>query len=236
MPPHSIFKEPSPSPPHDGSNESSTPMRRRQCSKHNVHIQEDVLVQNIPSRDDLSEEDKLRVWYSAQEMERSLNECKETVIAMQSGTPLMDSDSEFTSRGLEYMTADGLDITTSSQDAVTIVLEEQQRQLSEGVFEVEMLACSMGGISKHRLRIAHLVGMQDARGVYGDGNFKLDGNARGMGSKSKSFSNSSKRESRARGLARNGSTGAIMERTRRLRGSRGPRTLERASFAKSLVC
>jgi hypothetical protein len=232
MPPHSSLKEPSPSPPHDDSNESSTPTRRRQRSKHNVNITADVLVQNIPSRDDLSEEEKLRVWYSVQEMERSLNECKETIIAMQSGTPLMDSDSEVTSRGLEYMTADGLDITTSSQGAVKLVLEEQQRQLSEGVFEAEMLACSMGGISKHRLRIAHLVGMQDARGVYGDGNFKSDGNARGMGSKSKSFSNNTKREPRARGVARNGSAGAIMERTRRLRGSRGPKTLER----KSIVC
>jgi hypothetical protein len=91
-----------------------------------------------------------------------------------------------------------------------------------------MLACSVGGISKHRLRIAHLAGMKDARGVYGDGNFKSDGNARGMSSKSKSFSN--RPEPRARGVTRNGSTGAIMERTRRLRGSRGPRALERASL------
>jgi hypothetical protein len=220
MPPHSIFKEPLPQ--QDDSDESSPPTRRRQRSEHNVTITDEVHVQNIPCRADLSEEDKIGVWYTVQEIQRSLNECKETVIAMQSGVPMMDSDSEVTSRGLEYMTVDGFDITTSSLGAVKILLEEQERQRSEGVFEADMLACSVGGISKHRLRIAHLAGMKDARAVYGDGNFKSDGNARGVGDKSKSFSEKSKREPRSRGVARNGSTGAIMEQTRRRRGSRGP--------------
>ena len=217
MPPHSIYKEPSPT---EGEDSPSNHTRRRVRPKYNVNITSNVEFRGIERIEDIAEEDKLLVWYSSKEIQRSIDECKATVIAMQSGMPLMDDDGDqVTSRGLEYMTADGFDITSSSLDSVKIVLEEQQRQKSEGIFpDMELLACSVEGISKHRLRVAHLAGMKDARGVYGEGNFKCDSR---LGERSKSFTG--RRESRReRGVNRTSSSGAIIERTRRRRGSRGP--------------
>jgi hypothetical protein len=135
-----------------------------------------------------------------------------------------DDDQETTTRGLEYMTVSGFDITASSLDAVKIILEEQKRQRDAGEpYNAELFACAVGGISRHRGRIAHLAGMKDARGVYGDGNFKTD---RPAPKTSNSFNGTTRREPRRGQLRHSESGGTMLERmeqARRLRGSRGPR-------------
>ena len=158
-----------------------------------------------------------------------MREATQTVVAMNHGVPLVDDDSEFTSRGLEYMTPDGFDITTSSLDVVKLVLEEQTRQRDEpeynGELDTDLLAATVGGVSRHRSRIAHLAAMKDARGVYGEGNFKLDplaveASAANMPIRSRSF-DGRRREPRRGMLKATGSMGAAAEKTRRRRGSRG---------------
>ena len=62
------------------------------------------------------------IWFTQQEIDQTIKVCQDTVQCMQDGIPLADEDSEFTTRGLEYMTTSGFDIATSSLDAVKTVL------------------------------------------------------------------------------------------------------------------
>jgi hypothetical protein len=171
----------------------------------------------IPHYKDMALDERNSVWYSKKELDRTLNECKETVRTMEDGILMADDDQEATTRGLEYMTASGFDTTASRWGAVKIVLEEQTRQREAGEpYDAELLSAAVGGISRHRGRIAHLAGMKDARGVYGDGNFKTDV------PDSSNSSQASKREPRRGRLQASSSGGALMDQTRRRRGSRGP--------------
>jgi hypothetical protein len=172
---------------------------------------------------DVAADAEASVWYSPAELEDTMRECRETVRQMRGGgVPLSDGDDEgnqLSSRGLEYCTPDGFDITTSSHDVVKLILEEQQRQKENGVVDPEMLAAAAGGISRHRSRIAHLAGMRDARVVYGsDRQWTTAGN---MGVPTRGGSLNSKREPRRGRLGRSGSLGAMEEQVRRRRGSRG---------------
>ncbi|KAL3902746.1 MAG: hypothetical protein SGARI_005691 [Bacillariaceae sp.] len=151
---------------------------------------------------------------------------------MQVGIPLCgdtadnNPDAEFTSRGLEYCTPDGFDITTSSLDVVKLILEEQERQQQAGEKDVEMLAAAVGGISRHRMRIAHLAAMKDARAAYGNERLYTtaadvddDGSGDAPMRRSNSFGGIQRRGRRVR---RSGSFGALEDKVRRRRGSRGP--------------
>jgi hypothetical protein len=184
-----------------------------------------------PARDEIHLVDRLqdlapevitRVWFSQKELNETMLECRQTVRQMRDGVPLADGDDDsgLTSRGLEYCTPDGFDITTSSLDVVKLILEEQQRQRAEGIADPEMLAAAVGGISRHRQRIAHLAAMKDARVVYGDERQWTTSGSMEAPSKSSSFN--SKREPRRGRLGRSGSFGAMEEKVRRRRGSRGP--------------
>jgi hypothetical protein len=167
----------------------------------------------IPHFKDMAVDERKQVWYSKKELQRTLNECKETVGRMEDGILLADDDKEITTRGLEYMTAMGFDTTASRWGAVKIVLEEQTRQREAGEpYDAELFSAAVSGISRHRGRIAHLAGMKDARGVYGDGNFKT----------SVQSSDAKKREPRRGRLQTSNSGSALMDQTRRRRGSRGP--------------
>jgi hypothetical protein len=161
-------------------------------------------VQEIPHFRQFSADEAANVWYSSQELNKIMNEAKETTIVMQEGTALADDDTEVTPRGLEYMTPDGFDITTSSLDAVKLVLEEQQRQRTNSENDVELIAFAISSIARHRLRIAHLAAMKDARGVYGDGKFATDHRVVSRASRSCSVG---RRESRRDKLRETGSSG-----------------------------
>ena len=181
---------------------------------HEIHI--------VDRLQDMAADVKIGVWFSQNELNETMKECRETVRQMRDGIVLSDGDDGigFTSRGLEYCTPDGFDITTSSLEVVKLILEEQERQKAEGIVDAERLAAAAGGISRHRSRIAHLAAMKDARVVYG--NEKQWTTAENTGSPTKSNSFNSKRESRRGRLGRSGSFGAMEENVRRRRGSRGP--------------
>lgn len=173
-------------------------------------------VQIVDRLQDIAADFEGTVWFSRKELNDTMAECRETVRQMREGAPLSDADdvNSFTTRGLEYCTPDGFDIATSSLDVVLLILEEQRRQKALGIVDQEMLAAAAGGISRHRLRIAHLAAMKDARAVYGsDKQWTM---ADGMEGPARSDSFTSKRGSRR------GSFGAVEEKVRRRRGSRGP--------------
>jgi hypothetical protein len=180
-------------------------------------------IYDVPHHSQYTTDEINSIWFTKLEIDRTISECKETVQCMQDGIPFLeDDDQAFTTRGLEYMTAGGFDITTSSLDAVKLVLEEQERQRQDdeydGAPDPLALADAIQGISMHRLRIAHLAAMKDARGVYGDGKFKTT--AVKGGAPVRSLSMKARRAGRGL-LGRSISTGNIRERRSR-RGSRAP--------------
>lgn len=171
-----------------------------------------IHIQFIPHFTELDEDARSQLWFTCHEMDQIMKEATQTIAAMNNSMFLHDDDPEFTIRGLEYMTSNGFDITTNSLETVRLVLEEQNRQRQApdyvGRLDVEQIAESTRGISRHRLRIAHLAAMKDARTVYGQGNFKLDAQTISTGSK----------EDPQRGMSQaRGSSEAV----RRRRGSRG---------------
>jgi hypothetical protein len=185
-----------------------------------------IQLKAIPHYTELEAEVKQELWFTDQEVKQILKTASQTVAAMNDGVPLADDAEEFTPRGLEYMTPDGFDITTSSLDVVHLVLEEQTRQRQEegfkGNLDDELVEATVGSVSRHRSRIAQLAAMKDARGVYGEGKFKLDPIAAANGRPSRSKSVDGKREPRRGRLSATGSMGVAAEKTRRRRGSRGP--------------
>jgi hypothetical protein len=205
----------------------------------------------IDRLDDMSEDIKTELWFTSQEMEEILRDCRRTVQMMQqdgglillndednndkdkddigvtartaTSTKTSSSDTDMTTtRGLEYCTAEGFDITSStSQETIRLVLAEQDRQRNEhGAVDPVALASVIGQTSRHRQRVSHLMGMKDARSVYGDSDDRQWTTTNPTGAATRSGSFSSKRESRRERVQRSGSFGTL-ERARRRRGSRG---------------
>ena len=101
-------------------------------------------------------------------MSATLTACRTTVAAILQGTLIKDDDDEeYTTRGLEYMTTEGFDISQNIKEIVQWVLEEQTRQREEETPESShSLADILATASAHRSRVAHLIGMRDARAVH----------------------------------------------------------------------
>lgn len=194
----------------------------REKSKCSVRFQLTASVKTIPHYSEMELDELTKIWFTGQELSRTLKEATQTVAAMNEGIPLSDNDTEFTTRGLEYMTPKGFDITNASLGAVKLVLEEQEQQRQNenysGQLDSELIAATIGGISRHRSRIAHLAAMKDARSVYGDGNFKTTADL-SCPRRTRSFDR--KKEPRRTQPRRTGSMGAVQDRTRRRRGLRG---------------
>ena len=147
---------------------SSPPKTSQQKSqRRSVKFDDNVVVQNIPGLESFSSDHWVEIWYSPSELDQTHAECQETVRRMQNGEPVPDDDDEFTRRGLEYMTPSGFDIAKLTMDGVRLVLEEQARQRKEGISDSILIAEALAPLSKHRLRIANLAGMKDARGIPG---------------------------------------------------------------------
>lgn len=206
------------------------PQQTSQRSRKNlsVCISEPVSIQvySIERVQDVSPSSD--VWFTQEEINATIRECAETVNHMKRGITLgsdttHDQAPEFTCRGLEYCTPDGFDITTSSLDVVHLILEEQERQKVEGIVDTQMLAAAVGGISRHRHRIAHLAAMKDVRGVYGNDRLMTTAEDEGKTGPTRCNSFSGvRRERRGRNVRRSGSFGNLEEKVRRRRGSRGP--------------
>lgn len=130
----------------------------------------------IPHVKEFDQETRSKVWFTHHELEETMKEATRTIIAVNDGVLFTDDDPDFTTRGLEYMTPTGFNIANSSQQAVTTVLQEQERQRNvpnfNGQLDDHLLADSIQAMSRHRQRIAHLAAMKDARTVHGPGNFR----------------------------------------------------------------
>jgi hypothetical protein len=172
---------------------TATPTKSR--NKHPVSFPPTIVshVESIPNHDTLTPEQHVELWYDTAEVAKIHKECAETVRKMHHGEPLPDDDdADTTSRGLEYMTPGGFDITASSREAVRAVLDEQARQKADGEEpDPELLADVSESVSRHRSRIAHLAGLKDQRaaarsnaGEYsmgGGASSSFSGNANGGG-------------------------------------------------------
>ena len=157
---------------------SSIDTSKTKTLKANLSFLPDLVshVETIPHHESFSPEEHTLLWYDSKEVEKIHKECAETVRKMHAGEPLVEDDPESTTRGLEYMTPNGFDITTSSLEVVQAVLEEQERQRKEAlengsasgekfVLDDELLADVSEGVSRHRSRIAHLAAMKDERAI-----------------------------------------------------------------------
>lgn len=144
------------------------------ANNSSVDPQVDMLL--IPHVQEFDEETRTNLWFTNRELDDTIQEATRTIVAMNDGVLFTDDDPDFTTRGLEYMTPTGFNIASSSQQAVTMVLAEldRQRKLPEftGQINDDLLADSIQAISRHRQRIAHLAAMKDARTVHGQGNFR----------------------------------------------------------------
>jgi hypothetical protein len=131
-----------------------------------ISFDNEPTIEEIPYADqDLTKEEFEAVWYSQAELRATTTECRTTVAAILQGKVIEDDDEEYTTRGLEYMTLEGFDISQNINEIVQSVLEEQTRQREEKIPAPDLLADILASASAHRSRVAHLRGMRDARAV-----------------------------------------------------------------------
>lgn len=222
--------------PSDAPMESNNKRRPRRPNKGPVVITTDSNeLYEVPHHSQYTQIEINSIWFTQDEIDQTTKECQETVRCMQNEMPLADDCEEFTTRGLEYMTISGFDITTSSLDVVRLVLEEQAKLRQQGERGTpEMLASLVEGTSMHRLRIAHLAAMKDARAVYGD-NFKTTVvgkpmRSRSLQSRRSNSRNTSPDDASGRLNATNYSgSGLVQRRQRRPRGLLGTERPRRSS-------
>ncbi|KAL3926978.1 MAG: hypothetical protein SGBAC_013263, partial [Bacillariaceae sp.] len=122
---------------------------------------ENRLYREIPNRHDI--EATTEIWFSDEELRKTMTDCVQTLVVMQGGIPLGEDESDsYTSRGLEYMTSDGFQIANSNREVVQLLLEEQARQRQQsGRVDPNLLAAAIEPITRHRMRIARLNGSKD---------------------------------------------------------------------------
>ena len=147
---------------------STRPPRSISRPPRSISFHGEPTIEEIPyAAHDLSKEEFEAVWYSQAELRSTLTACRTTVAAILQGTLVKDDDDEeYTTRGLEYMTTEGFDISQNIKEIVQLVLEEQTRQREEETPAPDSLADVLASASAHRSRIAHLIGLRDARSVH----------------------------------------------------------------------
>jgi hypothetical protein len=142
---------------------TSTMQIGRRTRQRKVRFSLDKNVQHacIPNRSDMTEEDNRAIWYNRNDFA----EIKQTLIPvirkMMKEEPL-DEEMGETSRGLEYRTREGATRRQrNKRQATHAVLEEQERQLNEGVYEVELLSAVYCRMSAHCKAEAYNLGVRD---------------------------------------------------------------------------
>ena len=158
---------------------STRPPRSISRPPRSISFHGEPTIEEIPyAAHDLSKEEFEAVWYSQAELRSTLTACRTTVAAILQGTLIKDDDDEeYTTRGLEYMTTEGFDISQNIKEIVQLVLEEQTRQREEETPAPDSLADVLASASAHRSRIAHLIGLRDARSVHDTLAQRSSGNA-----------------------------------------------------------
>eukprot|EP00977_Amphora_coffeiformis_P023467 scaffold13449_cov188-Amphora_coffeaeformis.AAC.2 len=115
----------------------------------------------VPHIDDMSEEEILTIWYDRPDYDLMKQSFIPILRKMMRGTNIEETDKE-TVRGLEYRTREGaLKRQHNKVHSIHAVLDEQERQLSLGIHDVEKISEIYGGASQHCSMSARDLGEMD---------------------------------------------------------------------------
>jgi hypothetical protein len=134
-----------------------------------VSFDKKVLVQPYLHLNDISDDEIDNVWYSRTELSEIKSDCRSTINSMVAGYWHEEEDTVYCSRGLERRTPDCQKLRQQTKvDAWDAVLDEQDRQWSAGVSDIESLAREYSACTSLSAKIAHLMAVSDERTVYGN--------------------------------------------------------------------
>lgn len=111
---------------------------------------------------DYTGDDFEKKWYSRSEINKILDECKETARKMVNGVILLAEDG-YCKRGLEFLSnPEGFKSRSKNKAyAGEVVMEEQHLQRSMGIVDLEYLAEVYLEASKDSRCLAHVMGLRD---------------------------------------------------------------------------
>ncbi len=121
-------------------------------------------IQEVPHVNDLESEDVAEIWYCKRDYEVIKATYMTTVRMMASGSTslLFENEEDHCFRGLEYRTREGARRRQGNKiTAITAVLDEQDRQIYEGIWDPEALAEVYRRTSAHCTDAAFLLGLRD---------------------------------------------------------------------------
>jgi predicted enzyme involved in methoxymalonyl-ACP biosynthesis len=145
-------------------------------TKNSVSFSGKVRIRAALHIDDYSEEEKGATWLSDEDMQRIHGEIRYTVQMMDWHNTV--DENEYSGRGLEYMTSDGIAIRRKDE-SVAAVLDEQFLQEEEHFFDEEELANTYRDCAYRWQVIARRSGLADMRSArslaleYDESNSKL---------------------------------------------------------------
>lgn len=142
----------------EGSNHSTA---RRRCRVTFAPVTE---IQEVPHVNDLDPEEISEIWYCKRDYEMIKSTYMQTVRMMANGSTsqLFENEDDHCFRGLEYRTREGARRRQSNKiTAITAVLDEQDRQIYEGIWDPEALADTYRRTSAHCTDAAFLLGLRD---------------------------------------------------------------------------
>jgi hypothetical protein len=110
-------------------------------SKKRVRIElEYNIVFDVPHIDDMSDADVAAIWYEKQDYELMKQSFIPVIKKLMRGAKVEESNNE-TARGLEFRTRDGaMQRQKNKIQSVQTVLDEQDRQFSVGLYDVEKIS------------------------------------------------------------------------------------------------
>lgn len=157
MPPHSNFEQCA-----DDGNFSCAPRATKPKRKKSIRLRmEQNEVFPIPHIDDFDEEVIQAIWYQQDEYATMKVGFVATIKKMMRGEHIPENN-ESTIRGLEFRTRKGaLRRQHNKLTAITAVLDEQDRQFSEGIFDEDTLSETYLAHSTHCRDSAHAIGKKD---------------------------------------------------------------------------
>lgn len=139
------------------SNTTTTDNTKRKSVKFHSRVR----FKHIKHIDDYTDREYFATWYMEEELQDVFDHCVDTVRKMVNGFAL-DEDCGYSPRGLEYKTPTGAKTRKQNKTrGIRTVLDEQERQKSEGVRDPERLARLYNESAADSRRAYRLLGMKD---------------------------------------------------------------------------
>jgi hypothetical protein len=130
-------------------------------TKRSVKFHSRVRFKHIKHIDDYSDREYFATWYVEEDLQEVFDHCVETVRRMVNGNVLQDENG-YCPRGLEYKTPTGAKTRKQNKSkGIRIVLDEQERQRSEGINDPVRLAKLYYESATDSRRAYRLLAMQD---------------------------------------------------------------------------